>query len=85
MACRNTEKEEEAAKDIIDSCTDNANVGKLAVEELDLNSLKSVKGFATKFSKSMRELIFYSTMLEFLLVHTEILKTALNPNLVPII
>ncbi|KAK9687752.1 Sodium:neurotransmitter symporter family [Popillia japonica] len=48
MACRNTEKAEEAAKDIIDSCTDNANVGKLAVEELDLNSLKSVKKFCNK-------------------------------------
>ncbi|KAI4465282.1 phosphatidylinositol-glycan biosynthesis class f protein-related [Holotrichia oblita] len=48
MACRNTEKAEEAAKDIIDSCKDIENVGKLVVEELDLNSLKSVKKFCNK-------------------------------------
>ncbi|KRT85786.1 dehydrogenase, partial [Oryctes borbonicus] len=48
MACRNVEKAEEAAKDIIDSCKDLENLGKLAVVELNLCSLKSVKDCCNK-------------------------------------
>ncbi|GJQ71276.1 hypothetical protein Trydic_g2961 [Trypoxylus dichotomus] len=48
MACRNVEKAEEAAKDITDSCKELDGVGKLAVVELNLCSLKSVKDCVNK-------------------------------------
>ena len=48
LACRNTEKGEEAAKRIRDE-TGNQNV---VVKRLDLGSLKSVRDFASNFIRS---------------------------------
>lgn len=46
MACRNIEKATEARKDIINQASKEGQNGSIRIEELDLNSLKSVKDCA---------------------------------------
>lgn len=48
MACRNLEKAEEAAKDIRKACEGEENLGEIAIVQLDLSSLESVREFAKK-------------------------------------
>ncbi|KAI4465280.1 phosphatidylinositol-glycan biosynthesis class f protein-related [Holotrichia oblita] len=48
LACRNAEKAANAVKDIIDATIEVQNVGKLTVVELNLSSLKSVRGCCSK-------------------------------------
>lgn len=48
MACRNTEKAEEAAKEIKTACETAKDTGEIVVTELDLSSLNSVREWSKK-------------------------------------
>lgn len=48
MACRNSERAENAIKDIIDATKEVPNVGKLRLVELNLSSLKSIRECCSK-------------------------------------
>lgn len=43
MACRNTDKANEAAEDIRNQCKGQTNTGEIIIKELDLTSLNSVR------------------------------------------
>ncbi|KAK9687758.1 short chain dehydrogenase [Popillia japonica] len=56
LACRNSERAENAIKDIIDATKEVPNVGKLRLVELNLSSLKSIRECCSKLLPNVGKL-----------------------------